>query len=144
MAGWKVVFCPAATVSHDYEFDKGASKWRYLEHNRLWMVLSNYSPAALVLLAPLLLATELYVALKARREGWWREKREAWRDLYRARGEVARWRSRVQRERATGDRPIVERMRGEMETPLVESGLLPRVNPWMERYRRVVLRLLRS
>jgi hypothetical protein len=57
---------------------------------------------------------------------------------------VLRWRAQVQRGRATGDRPIVERMRGEMETPLVESGLLPRVNPWMERYRRLVLRFLRS
>ena len=62
----------------------------------------------------------------------------------RARAEVARWRAGVQRGRLVGDRPIVERMRGEMQTPLVESGLLPRVNPSMERYRRVVLRFLRS
>ena len=57
---------------------------------------------------------------------------------------MARWRRGVQRSRAVGDRAIVERMRGEMQTPLVESGLLPRVNPWMERYRRLVLRLLRA
>jgi GT2 family glycosyltransferase len=144
MAGWNVVFCPEATISHDYEFDKGLAKWRYLEHNRLWMVLSNYSGFTLLLLAPLLIAAEVGIALQARRDGWWREKREAWRQLVRALGEVRRWRRMVQGTRTIGDRSIVERMRGEMETPLVESGLLPRVNPWMARYRRAVLRLLRS
>lgn len=142
MAGWKVVFCPQATISHDYDFDKGLAKWRYLEHNRTWMVLSNYSPLTLALLAPLLLAAEVGIALQARRDGWWREKLQAWRDLVSARGEVVHWRRRVQAQRAIGDRVIVERMRGEMVTPLVESALLPRVNRWMERYRRAVLRLL--
>jgi hypothetical protein len=33
-------------------------------------------------------------------------------------------------------------MRGEMHTPAVESALLERVNPLMERYRRIALRLL--
>ena len=142
MAGHEVVFCPEATISHDYEFDKGLSKWRHLEHNRLWMVLSNYSGLTLALLAPLLVAAEAAIALQARRDGWWREKREAWRDLFRARRDVARWRRQVQSARAVGDRAIVERMRGEMETPLVESRVLPRVNHWMEIYRRAVLRLL--
>jgi hypothetical protein len=137
------VFCPEATISHDYEFDKGASKWQYLEHNRLWMVLSNYSPLALALLAPLLLAAEVGIALQARRDGWWPQKLQAWRELAAARRQVGGWRRRVQAQRVTGDRAIVERMRGEMRTPLVESPLLERVNPWMERYRRLVLRLLR-
>jgi hypothetical protein len=34
-------------------------------------------------------------------------------------------------------------MRGEMQTPLVTSPLLERANPWMERYRRVLVRALR-
>jgi GT2 family glycosyltransferase len=143
MAGWKVVFCPEATVSHDYEFDKGLSKWRYLEHNRLWMVLSNYSARSLALLAPLLIAAEAGIALQARRDGWWAEKLAAWREVVRHRSELGRWRRGVQARRATGDRPILARMRGEMRTPLVESRMLERVNPWMERYRRAVLRRVR-
>jgi GT2 family glycosyltransferase len=142
LAGWKVVFCPRATISHDYEFDKGQSKWRYLEHNRLWMVLSNYSLRTLGLLAPLLLAAEAGIALQSRRDGWWVQKRAAWRELVEARREVARWRRRVQALRATGDGPIVARMRGDVETPLLDSPMLELVNPWMERYRRAVLRLL--
>jgi GT2 family glycosyltransferase len=142
LAGWKVVFCPAATISHDYDFHKGLAKWRHLEHNRLWMVLSNYSLPTLVLLAPLLIAAEMGIALQARRDGWWRQKLEAWRDLAGARGEVVRWRREVQAQRAVGDRAIVERMQGEMVTPLVESPMLRHVNGWVERYRRAVLWLL--
>jgi GT2 family glycosyltransferase len=143
LAGWKVVFCPEATVSHEYEFDKGPSKWRHLEHNRLWMVLSNYSALTLTLLAPLLIAAEGGIAAQARRDGWWPQKLEAWRDLAAGRRELARWRRHVQAHRAVGDRAIVAWMRGEMSTPLVESPMLERVNRWMERYRRLVLRFLR-
>jgi GT2 family glycosyltransferase len=142
LAGWKVVFAPAATISHDYEFDKGRAKWKYLEHNRLWMVLSNYSSRTLALLTPLLLAAEAGIALQSRRDRWWAEKRAAWRELFAARRELARWRRQVQGRRAIGDGAIVARMRGDMHTPLVESPMLERVNPWMERYRRAVLRLL--
>ena len=140
MAGWKVRFVPEATVLHDYEFDKGARKWVYLEHNRLWMVFSNYAPRTLVLMAPLLLAAEIGIALQARRDGWWREKAEAWRRLVRERHELAAWRRRVQRTRRVGDAELVARMRGEMHTPLVESPLLERYNPWLERYRGLLMR----
>ena len=61
LAGWTVMFCPDAVVWHEYEFDKGTMKWYWLERNRLWTVLSNYSAITLVLLAPLLLGTELMV-----------------------------------------------------------------------------------
>jgi GT2 family glycosyltransferase len=142
LAGWKVVFAPRAAVSHEYEFDKGPGKWRHLEHNRLWMVLSNYSTRTLALLGPMLIAAEAGIALQARRDGWWPQKVQAWRDLLRGRRELARWRRRVQAHRSMGDRPIVARMQGEMHTPLVDSPMLDRVNRWMERYRRAALRRL--
>jgi hypothetical protein len=106
------------------------------------MVLSNYSARALVLLAPMLLAAEAGIALEARRDGWWPQKLAAWRQLFEGRHELVRWRRRVQAERAVGDRSMVARLQGEMHTPAVESALLRRVNPWMERYRRIAMRLL--
>jgi hypothetical protein len=106
------------------------------------MVLSNYSARTLVVLAPLLLAAEAGIALQARRDGWWPQKVAAWRQLWSGRRELARWRRRVQAQRSIGDREIVAAMRGEMHTPAVQSPLLERVNPLMERYRRIALRLL--
>jgi hypothetical protein len=142
MAGWKVVFQPGAVVKHDYEFDKGARKWFCLEHNREWMVLANYGLPALVLMLPLLLAAEGGIALQARADGWWPEKVRAWRQLAAAWRDVGRWRRWVQRHRAVPDHEIVAMLAGEMDTPLVASPMLQRVNPWMERYRRAALRVL--
>jgi GT2 family glycosyltransferase len=142
LSGRRVIFVPEAVVEHEYEFDKGPKKWAYLERNRLWMILSNYSARTLVVLVPLLLAAEAGIALQARRDGWWSQKAEAWRWLFRRRRELTRWRRRVQSTRAVGDKAIVAAMRGEMHTPAVDSGLLQRVNPWMERYRRIAMRLV--
>jgi len=61
LSGSDVLFCPDAVVVHDYEFDKGSEKWYWLERNRVWAVLSNYSLLSLVLLAPLLAATEMMI-----------------------------------------------------------------------------------
>ncbi len=90
LAGRRVVLVPEATAEHDYAFGKGGYKWFWLERNRLWTVLSNYETRTLVLLAPVLLATELAVLAFAVRSGWWREKlRELARALERP-GRAAR------------------------------------------------------
>ena len=47
LAGGRLGVEPAARVDHDYEFDKGAAKWRYLERNR-WATLVRTYPAALL------------------------------------------------------------------------------------------------
>jgi GT2 family glycosyltransferase len=142
MAGWKVVFVPRATVRHDYEFDKGPNKWHYLERNRLWMVLSNYSRPSLVLLGPLLVLTELGVAVQAWRDGWLRQKVTGWRSTLRSRREVLSWRRRVQQLRRVDDGVLIRQMRGTVRTPLLQSPMLRYVNPWMELYRRLVIRAL--
>jgi GT2 family glycosyltransferase len=142
LAGWRVVFVPQATIRHDYEFDKGQSKWLYLERNRLWMVLSNYSRATLVLLAPLLVLTEIGIAYQAWRDGWLRQKVAGWWATFGSRREVASWRRRVQRLRRVDDVVLIRQMRGAVRTPLLNSPMLRFVNPIMELYRRLVIRAL--
>ncbi len=50
---------PAAVVDHDYEFGAREHKWRWLERNRLAFLVRAYPTSLLILLAPVLLATEL-------------------------------------------------------------------------------------
>jgi GT2 family glycosyltransferase len=140
LAGARVRYVPAAVVRHDYAFVKGGAKWFQLEHNRGWALLSNYALRSLVVLAPLLLAAEAAIALQARRDGWWPEKARAWRTLARELPAIRRWRRSVQSGRRVGDDVILAGLVGTMATPLVESPLLARANPWMERYRRLVLK----
>ncbi len=142
MGGRRVRYCPDAVVVHDYEFDKGARKWFYLERNREWALLSNLRPGTLALLAPVLVMTELAVLARAIREGWLREKLQAWVSLLSQVPELLRWRRSVQAARSVSDRRVLELFAGGIQTDLLDTGLPRWVNPAMERYRLLVLGVL--
>lgn len=122
ISGWRVLFQPAAVVEHDYEFEKGNEKWFYLERNRAWTILTVYSSITLLLLAPLLLATELAVFARAVREGWWKEKLRAWAMVARLAGNSAARRRSVQDRRRAPDSTWLPLTAAEFDTPLVRGG----------------------
>jgi GT2 family glycosyltransferase len=144
LAGWEVRFCPEAVVWHDYEFEKGAEKWYWLERNRLWSVLSNYSALSLLLLGPLLLCTEVAVASMAVREGWAAGLARAWGSTLRSLPELLRWRRHVQGSRRVPDSELVRLMCGRFETALLHSPAALKANPLVVRYRQALLRILQA
>ncbi|MGH2865639.1 MAG: glycosyltransferase family 2 protein [Solirubrobacteraceae bacterium] len=70
LAGYRVGLVPDARVTHSYEFDKGRSKWFWLERNRWRTVLSVYPTGLLVLVAPVLIAAEVGLLAVAAHQGW--------------------------------------------------------------------------
>jgi len=78
LAGGALGVEPAAVVDHEYEFEKGASKWLFLERNRWATLIRTYPGALLLLLAPALLATELALVAAAAAGGWLPQKLRAW------------------------------------------------------------------
>ena len=54
LAGGALGVAVDARVDHEYEFDKGPAKWRYLERNRWATLIRTYPGALLALLAPAL------------------------------------------------------------------------------------------
>lgn len=92
LAGHRVGIEPRALCDHEYEFGKGAAKWRYLERNRWATIVRTYPTGLLLPLLPGLLATELALLPVAARGGWLREKLAAWRG-------AAAWMPRLLRER---------------------------------------------
>ena len=78
LAGYRVVVEPAADVFHEYDYGRNPRKSYFLERNRLVFVLSAYSARQLVLLAPLLVVTELGMAALALKERWLRDKVAGW------------------------------------------------------------------
>ena len=142
LAGYEVKFCPAARVWHGYEFDKGTGKWYWLERNRLWSVLSNYSLSSLILLAPMLLGTELAVLMLAVRDGWMLSLLRAWGATLRGLPSLLRWRARVQQSRRVPDSVLLALMAGRFDTPLLDSPAARRANPVLVGYRAVLIRLL--
>jgi hypothetical protein len=137
-----VRYCPEAIVVHDYEFDKGAHKWFYLERNRAWALMSNLQLRTLALLAPVLLITEVFVLARAASQRWLAEKARAWASLLSNARALIRWRRTVQAGRRVSDYSVLDLFVGGVETDLIDTHLPRWVDPCMECYRRLVLRLL--
>jgi hypothetical protein len=55
---------------------------------------------------------------------------------------LLRWRRLVQGSRRVPDSEVIRWTCGRFETPLLDSPLARRVNPMIERYRRLVLKIL--
>ncbi|HEX7297886.1 MAG TPA: glycosyltransferase family 2 protein [Solirubrobacteraceae bacterium] len=142
LAGWDVRFAPRARVRHDYDFDKGAQKWYWLERNRAWTVLCNYDRRTLALLAPMLAASEAAVLARSVAQGWWAQKLRAWAAVLRAAPAIADRRRAVQATRRVGDAEIMRRMTGAFATPLASPGLAGRLGPLLDLYRRWLVRRL--
>ena len=110
-----------------------------MERNRWWCLLAHLEVRTLLTLAPLLVAVELAVWLKARREGWILAKAASWRLLWADRMALYRRRAELQRQRVLSDHEILERMTPEVETPFLASGLTRRAAPSLRGYRRLLL-----
>jgi GT2 family glycosyltransferase len=99
LAGSAVGVVPQARVIHSYEFDKGPQKWFWLERNRWRTLLSVYPLSLLLVLAPVLIATEVVLLLVAAREGWLTSKLRAQLAVLRSLPEISQRRRSVQATR---------------------------------------------
>jgi GT2 family glycosyltransferase len=99
LAGGTLGVETTARVEHDYEFDKGRAKWRYLERNRWATLIRTYPAPLLALLAPALLATELALLLVAAAGGWLPQKLRAWGETLVALPRLLRERRAIQASR---------------------------------------------
>jgi GT2 family glycosyltransferase len=102
--GWRVRLVPEAVVRHRYEFSRNPQKFYLLERNRLFMVLTVFSPRLLAVVIGPLLALELAMLVVAARGGWLRHKVAGWWWLARNAPLVRRRRREVQLARAVSDR----------------------------------------
>lgn len=143
LRGWSVRFCPDAHVTHDYAFDKGAAKWRYLERNRIWMIAANYERGTLIRLAPMLAASEVAIWLSAARGGWSEQKRAAWGDVFSNLRWLRRQRRNVQSSRTIGDLQLIAEFSGTVTSPLLSGPAVSLANPVFELYKRLLIRSLR-
>lgn len=124
LRGGRVGAEPAARVDHDYEFDKGARKWRQLERNRWATILRTYPTSLLVLLAPALAATEVALWLTALADGWAPAKARATADVLRSLPELRVQRREVQAQRRVGAGAFAAAMTATLDSPHV--GVLAR------------------
>ena len=122
LAGHRVGLVPGARVTHSYEFDKGSSKWFWLERNRWRTVLSVYPAALLVLLAPALLAAELGLLAVAARQGWLAPKLRAQAAAIGGLPRTLARRRRVQGTRRIGAAELASRLTSSLDSPYLSAA----------------------
>jgi GT2 family glycosyltransferase len=119
MSGRRVVYCPAADIYHDYDFERHPRKRYFMERNRIAFIGTCFSARTLLLLSPLLLATELAMLVMALRQGWFRDKLAGWVWLARNSRKLLRRRRETQRSRVVRDRDLAWLL-----TTAIDPGML--------------------
>ena len=143
LAGLRVVVDPEADVFHEYDFGRNPRKNYFIERNRLFFCLTTFSPRLLVLLSPVLVSTELGMAVVALREGWFKDKAAGWGWCIRNGPVIVRRRRSTQGLRTVRDRDLAGLL-----TPVFDPTMLPvprmlrAANPVVARYWRLVRRAL--
>lgn len=120
LSGSRVGIVPDAVVVHDYEFDKGARKWYWLERNRWRTLLAVYPAPLLTILAPALIAAELGLLFISARDGWLSMKLRAQLATLLGLPQLLRRRSSVQSTRRIGSRSFASHL-----TASLDSAHLP-------------------
>lgn len=117
LEGGRIEVAGDAVVDHDYDFDKGQAKWRYLERNRWATIVRTYPGLLILLVSPVLLVAELAIWLAAIRGGWAKQKLLASLDFWRR---LPRW----LRQR----RVIAGRRSPDMSTRLFTDGMVAKLD----------------
>jgi N-acetylglucosaminyl-diphospho-decaprenol L-rhamnosyltransferase len=132
-----------AVVDHDYDFDRGAAKWRYLERNRWATLLRTYPIALLLLVFPALIATDLALWPAALLGGWGGQRLRALIDTLRSTPRLLGERRSVQATRTISAGAFASALTPELSSPYLgragRSGFLAAI---LRGYWSVVLRVL--
>ncbi len=144
LVGAEVWYVPRAHVRHHYSFGASTEKWFYLERHRLLSVLTNYAWPTLLVLTPLLLATEAALLTVAAREGWRAEKLRAYRSVWAMRGWIRRRRRRLAAMRVRRDAELIGRFQTTVDSPQLQSDLARRAAPLLRFYGAVAVALVRT
>jgi N-acetylglucosaminyl-diphospho-decaprenol L-rhamnosyltransferase len=140
LSGRRVGLVPAARVTHDYEFDKGSSKWFWLERNRWRTVFSVYPTAVLGVLAPALLAAELGLFAIAARQGWLGAKLRAQAAGIAGLPRTLSRRRAVQGTRRIGAREFARHLTASLDSPYLHVA----ASAWISRPQAIYWQLARA
>jgi hypothetical protein len=140
IAGMRVLYCPAAVVSHGYEFARRGRKWFFLERNRVFSVLANYEARTLILLSPLLAASEIGLLLVAARGGWLKQKLASYGSLFALRKRLLVQRRAVKASRRCSDIELLDLFSDRLDSALLPGRATALANAVCVPYMRLVRR----
>lgn len=119
------VFCaPKSIVFHDYQFKKGDYKLFYLERNRLFFILKNYSLRMIFLIFFPLFFLDLMLWFYFIIIGKFKVKFKAWVYFFKFYPRMARKRKRIQKSRELSDSRLIKFFKPKIETKVFDNFLL--------------------
>ncbi len=122
LAGYSAGIVPDARVVHSYEFEKGPSKWFWLERNRWRTVMSVYPLPLLLVLAPALAGTELALLVVAALDGWLPAKLRAQAAGVAGLPRTLRRRRAIQATRSVTAREFATHLTASLDSPYLRIG----------------------
>jgi len=141
--GLQVLYVPSAVVVHRYEFSRNARKLYLVERNRLVSLLILYQARTLLLLAPVLLGTEVAMLAVAVRQGWAGQKVSGWVWIVRNRRWLGARRREAQSERCVSDRDLSHLYTATLDPAMLAlPGWVAAANRLLAAYWAVVRRVL--
>jgi GT2 family glycosyltransferase len=144
IVGAEVYYVPRARVIHHYTWGSSTTKWFYLERHRALSVLTNFRLSTLLILLPMLLATEAALLVVSGAEGWRAEKLRAYRAVWERRGWIRARRRRLEAMRVLPDAALIERFEATVDSSQVESDVARRVAPLLRLYRALAVAAVRA
>ncbi len=144
LAGGRLGVAREARADHDYDFDKGAAKWRYLERNRWATILRTYPAALLALVLPALVATDIALWFVAIAGGWAGARFRALVDTVGSLPRLLRERREVQATRTISAGDFARALTPDLESAYLGAASRSRLlGALLRAYWRVVTALLR-
>ena len=122
LRGERIGIEPSARVDHDYVFDKGKRKWRFLERSRWAFLIRTYPAPLLVLTMPALLATEVALLPISAASGWLPQKLLANLDVLRWAPRLLAERREIQRRRLIGTAPFAAWLTADLTSPYLGAA----------------------
>lgn len=143
--GHDTVFVPDSVVYHKHQPEKTLGYYYHLERNRWWLLLKYYRIATLLVLAPALLVMEIGQLAFALRNRKILDKLRSYGFILHPTNliRLKAARRRIQQGRNVGDRSLMTRFSGQIESPISWGWVFERVvNPLLGAYWSVVRRLI--
>lgn len=131
----------SSVVFHKYDFSRSIKKYYFMERNRFYVILKNYSAGTFLLILPALVIMEIGLLVVSFKNGWWREKLmayfyflmpSAWHGLFKSR-------ALIQGSRRMKDIKTITDFSGKIEHQEVSSLLVDNVlNPIFHLYWKLI------
>lgn len=141
--GYRNCLCVSASILHNYRYSKnGFNKYHWIERNRIIGLLKNYHLATLLVYFPVLWGFEIYMLGHAALTGWFIQKVEGYRDIFRETEQILRDRKIIQKYRKVEDAVILKKFTGILEFDQEQSWSIKSGNFILKIYHSVITSII--